>query len=97
MFSISEKLTGTNQMEISFFQWLLRSVVVMWLSNKQKNILNILLRFVDGYIKNKSGDQCIPFCTECKYGQCIEPRKCQCDPGFKGPACDHSKSSSNFS
>lgn len=45
--------------------------------------------FAEGYGVNVAGNRCIPTCTnECKFGVCLAPDVCKCEPGYGGPACD---------
>jgi len=37
---------------------------------------------------------CLPFCEKCVAGVCVAPNECQCDPGYHGDECTHSKSES---
>lgn len=41
----------------------------------------------EGYVETPERT-CKPYCAEnCVHGNCSEPNKCECDPGYMGPTC----------
>ncbi|CAB4066283.1 Protein draper,Cell death abnormality protein 1,Multiple epidermal growth factor-like domains protein 10,Multiple epidermal growth factor-like domains protein 6,Multiple epidermal growth factor-like domains protein 11,Platelet endothelial aggregation receptor 1 [Lepeophtheirus salmonis] len=44
-----------------------------------------------GYARSSNGSNCEPVCSQrCYHGRCVEPDKCECQPGYGGPSCSKS-------
>lgn len=67
--------------ELSLEKWMFR--LIESLASKK------WIQLLAGYVQ--AGKLCVPKCTHCMNGKCIEPEMCKCYAGYGGSTCEMSK------